>query len=288
MVPHLHKTSSRCVIPISSVSCQHRLMTNGPNFIRVEKDDTHKGVSVIKMDNKPVNSLSTPVLMEMANALDKLESDSSCRGVILTSANPGIFSAGLDIFEMYQKSPDQTNHFWKCLQEVWLKLYGSSLVTIAAINGHSPAGGCLMAMSCDYRVMSSGKFTIGLNETLLGIVAPFWFSDTMLNTIGHRQTEKALQLGSLFKVDQALDIGLIDQVAEPDQIMEAAKTEMTKWLKIPDHARILTKQMLRGPTLEKLQTKRDEDVAFFTNFIQKEYIQKSLGMYLESLKKRQK
>ena len=46
--------------------------------------------------------------------------------------------------------------------------------------------------------------------------------------------------------------------------------------------------MLRGPTLEKLQTKRDEDVAFFTNFIQKEYIQKSLGMYLESLKKRQK
>ena len=55
-----------------------------------------------------------------------------------------------------------------------------------------------------------------------------------------------------------------------------------------DHARILSKQMLRGPTLEKLQTKRDEDVAFFTNFIQKEYIQKSLGMYLESLKKRQK
>ena len=52
----------------------------------------------------------------------------------LLQANPGIFCAGLDILEMYQKSPDQTNAFWHSLQEVWLKLYGSSLITIAAIN----------------------------------------------------------------------------------------------------------------------------------------------------------
>ena len=60
--------------------------------------------------------------------------------------------------------------------------------------------------------MQGPKFTIGLNETLLGIVAPFWFKDTMLNTVGQRQTELALQLGTLFTADQALSIGLVDKV----------------------------------------------------------------------------
>ena len=60
--------------------------------------------------------------------------------------------------------------------------------------------------------MQGPKFTIGLNETLLGIVAPFWFKDTMLNTVGQRQTELALQLGTLFTADQALGIGLVDKV----------------------------------------------------------------------------
>ena len=76
----------------------------------------------------------------------------------------------------------------------------------------SPAGGCLLSLCCDYRVMQGPKFTIGLNETLLGIVAPFWFKDTMLNTVGQRHTELALQLGTLFTADQALSIGLVDKV----------------------------------------------------------------------------
>jgi enoyl-CoA hydratase/carnithine racemase len=52
--------------------------------------------------------------------------------------------------------------------------YGSPLATVAAIDGHAPAGGCLLSASCDERVMASGNFGIGLNETQLGIVAPFW------------------------------------------------------------------------------------------------------------------
>ena len=67
----------------------------------------------------------------------------------------------------------------------------------------SPAGGCLLAMTCDYRAMLGPKFTIGLNETQLGIVAPYWFKDTMVNTIGTRQTELALMMGTLFTSEQA-------------------------------------------------------------------------------------
>lgn len=76
--------------------------------------------------------------------------------------------------EMYKPDPEKVKLFWSTLQEVWLQLYGSAYPTAAAIHGHSPAGGCLMALSCEYRVMCP-KLTIGLNETRLGIMAPEWF-----------------------------------------------------------------------------------------------------------------
>lgn len=72
--------------------------------------------------------------------------------------------------------------------------------------GHAPAGGCLLAMSCEYRVMVNGKFTIGLNETALGIVAPTWFMDTMCHTIPIRQAEYALTTARMFSVDEALKV----------------------------------------------------------------------------------
>jgi enoyl-CoA hydratase/carnithine racemase len=72
--------------------------------------------------------------------------------------------------------------------------YAHPLPVIAAINGHAPAGGCLLSMSCDYRIISSGPFKIGLNETQLGIAAPLWFAETMSAIVGQRQTEKLLQV----------------------------------------------------------------------------------------------
>ena len=85
----------------------------------------------------------------------------------ILQAIPGIFCAGLDIFEMYEKTPEYYGNFWNAVQELWLRIYGSSLPIIAAINGQSPAGGCLMALGCDYRIMAKGKYIIGLNEVAL-------------------------------------------------------------------------------------------------------------------------
>lgn len=73
------------------------------------------------------------------------------------------------------------------------------------MKGHAPAGGCLLASSCEYRVMCP-NFTIGLNETKLGIVAPLWFQSTYRNVLSIRDAEKALTLGTLFKTDEALKV----------------------------------------------------------------------------------
>jgi len=244
-------------------------------------------VAVMHMQSPPVNSLSLDFLTEFCISLEKLEMDKSCRGLILTSSLPKVFSAGLDIMEMYGKSPERCGEFWKAVQEMWLKLSASNMVTIAAINGSSPAGGCLMSLTCDYRIMAENpRYSIGLNETQLGIVAPFWFKDTMVNTVGHRTTEVALALGLLYNPSEALKIGLVDQLVAEDQLMATATQTMTKWLAIPDHARQITKSMMRKPTIDKLISNREADIQNFVSFITKDSIQKSLQMYLEMLKKR--
>ena len=66
-----------------------------------------------------------------------------------------------------------------------------------------------------------------------GIVAPFWFQETMSNTVGHRETERALQLGKLYSGEEALKIGLVDELVPAGQVMETTRTQLNTWLKIP-------------------------------------------------------
>ncbi|KAL0992555.1 hypothetical protein UPYG_G00094890 [Umbra pygmaea] len=264
-------------------SLQQRNSSTSPK-IKVELDSS-TGVAVLWMQSAPVNSLSLDLLTEFCISLEKLEMDKSCRGVIITSTLPKVFSAGLDILEMYGKSPERCGEFWKAVQEMWLKVYGSDMVTIAAINGSSPAGGCLLSMCCDYRIMADNpRYSIGLNETKLGIVAPFWFKDTMVKTVGNRTAEVALQLGLMYSGPEALNVGLVDQLVPQDQVLTAAHENMTKWLAIPDHARQITKSMMRKPTIDKLLSNREADISNFVSFITKDSIQRSLRLYLEGLR----
>lgn len=108
-----------------------QISTQSLSFLDVEEED---GFSIVKMRRKPVNSLSLEFLTELGDVIDELESHKSCQGLVLTSALPRIFSAGLDITEMVQPNKERLTKFWNSFQDVWLKLYGSRLATIAAIN----------------------------------------------------------------------------------------------------------------------------------------------------------
>lgn len=255
------------------------------SLVNVKVDET-KGVAVVSLDKPPVNSLSLEMIQSITQTLTELEKN-KCRGLILTSASPKIFSAGLDIKEMYKPNEERLRNFWSSLQGLWIQLYGSKMATVALINGHSPAGGCLLAMSCDYRVMVGGNFRIGLNETKLGIVAPSWFRDTMINTVGVRQTEMALQLGTLFSPEEALKIGMVDEVAHDLESATAlAESKLKEFLKIPGTARYLSKMSVREPALKQLITNREADINNFVTFAQSAPVQKGLGLYLQSLSKK--
>lgn len=188
--------------------------------------------------------------------------------------------------EMYKPDPARMREFWSTLQDVWLKLYGSPIATAAAINGHAPAGGCLLSMCCEYRVMMP-NFSIGLNETQLGIVAPTWFMATMKNVLPPRETEMALTLGTLFPTEEALRIGLVDELAI-DKVDAIRKCEnyLNKFKKISPMARALTKQNFRNKEIQELEDNRAADVDLFEAAVSNPKVQKSLELYIEALKKK--
>ncbi|XP_039216253.1 enoyl-CoA delta isomerase 1, mitochondrial [Crotalus tigris] len=263
-----------------------RRAMSGASPVLVELDK-RAGVAVVRLQQPPVNGLSLALLTELCLALQKLEDDRACRGLVVTSAVPGIFSAGLDVMEMCGRSEERLGEFWRAVQQLWILLSGSRLATVAAVNGSSPAGGCLMALSCDYRIMADNpKYSIGLNETRLGIVAPFWLRDSLVKTVGHRAAERSLQLGLLYSPQEALKIGLVDDLVPEEKIQARAAEVMAQWLAIPDHARQLTKSALRKQALDHLLMHREADIQDFTRFISRDAIQKSLQKYMEMLKQK--
>lgn len=259
--------------------------TPGSNKLVITEVDEKSGYATVTLNRPPVNSLNLELLKEISVALDELQNNKS-RGMILTSSSNTVFSAGLDIMEMYKPNQDRLREFWSTLQDVWFKLYGSPFPTAAAINGHAPAGGCLLSLCCEYRVMCP-NYTIGLNETQLGIVAPTWFQASLRNTVSRRESELALTLGKMYSTDEALKVGLIDEVAENKQkALEQATSFLDRFRKISPMARAMTKQALRSKDIVELEDNRSQDIDLFVYAVNQPAVQKGLEVYLESLKKK--
>ena len=242
-----------------------------------------QGYNIVQIEKKPVNSLNIELCNEIIQAINEFESNKSCRGIIFTSKLP-VFSAGLDLLEMYKPNPTRLIAFWKLVQEMYLKIFSSPLIVFSAINGACPAGGCMIAFSSDYRVMANGKQTIGLNETLLGLSAPLWLAESLKLLVGHREAEKMLSLGILSTPMEALKQGIVDQVVPEEQLLICCTTEMERWLKIPDVGRIQTKKNIRKHHIEQFNSYRDQDLDLFLKEIQQENVQKLLGFYIEKLR----
>lgn len=255
------------------------------SFKMINIEQTDKGYSVLEMNRKPVNSLNLEFLQELNGAIKELENDKKCRGAIITSKLP-VFSAGLDLFEMYEPKQERLEAFWTEFQNLKLNLFSSPLVLIAAINGACPAGGCAIAFSCDYRIIAEGKHTMGLNETQIGLAAPYWLGESMKLLTGHREAERLLALSVLMKPQEALSKGVVDEVVSPDELLERSKQEIEKWLQIPDIGRIQTKKQLRKYYVEEFIERRDEDMQSFLSGVTNPKLQQLLGFYIQSMKKK--
>lgn len=206
-----------------------------------------------------------------------------------------VFSAGLDITAMYQPKKDGFEAFWRSAQDLFLALYAHRLPTVAAINGSAPAGGCWLSTCADYRIMvdkdPKGKEpVIGMNETLLGIVAPPWFAGPVVAAVGPRHGDRMLQLGSLVTASRALMLGLVDEVVPRDQLMQAAARAAKEWASVPADGRYANKMGMRHRVellgLLDSEAKRSADSERTYSVLSQPHVQAGLGSYLHSLRAR--
>ncbi|GFH25123.1 uncharacterized protein HaLaN_23036, partial [Haematococcus lacustris] len=214
-------------------------------YVRVVR---REGYAVLAMAKEPVNSLNLDMWRELEAALDGLEADTSCQGVIITSAlKRDVFSAGNDIMELFapRTSGSRYAEFWVTSNRFLCKLYGSRLATIAAIRGASPAGGCMMSLCCDHRVITSNG-TMGLNEVQLGIPVPKYWAALMAKVIGHKAAEKLLLTGKMVGAAEAKTLGMVDAVVDKDGLLPAAEKVMTQLVRLPPTAVAATKANLRA------------------------------------------
>jgi 3,2-trans-enoyl-CoA isomerase len=264
------------------------------SLVRVMLDAAPRA-SVLFLNRPPVNALNKALLTDLGNAIKFIEKERASPdrgwGLVIAAENSSTastFSAGLDLSEMYQKSATQLGEFWSSLQEMWLSLYGSRLATVAAVNGQSPAGGCLITMSCDYRIGASDqpKARIGLNEAKFGLVAPTWFGTTLQAAVGLRRADRMLQLGELISFEDAHKYGLLDELVPRADVLKVALDRAEQWAKNgPAEARHASKMIQRRAALEELRGSRRADVQIFVDRVSAVSMQEDIGNYLASLKK---
>mmetsp|Transcript_15209 Transcript_15209/g.35033 ORF Transcript_15209/g.35033 Transcript_15209/m.35033 type:complete len:304 (+) Transcript_15209:65-976(+) len=268
--------------PLSSAAAQ-----DGQGLVKVERLPGDKRMAIINMARAPVNSLNLDLVQHLTQAIQGLEQDPEVQGFILASSQNKVFCAGIDLVMMHQPKADDLATFWSALQTLWYTLYGTRLATVAAIQGAAPAAGCLLAISCDYRVMAKGH-SLGMNETKFGLVAPPWFQQTLVSTVGLRHAESLLLKGMMVPSGDALRIGMIDEEVDESEVMLAAEKELGAMLSVSDRARQTTKVALRMPMMQQMKAAFDMDRDWFMSWVQSPEIQAGLGAYLESLKKKKK
>ncbi len=212
----------------------------------------NNGYAIVKLHRGAGNPINLQMMEELSGFFKGAEADSEIGGVILTG-NPGIFTAGLDVVELYGLDKAGSYSFWKRFVDLATEMVGFSKPMIAAIPGHSPAGGCVFACCCDYRLMLEGEqFRIGLNEIPVGIVVPERILHLYGFWVGTRRAYQFLMEGRLLSPNEALNSGLIDEVCTAEELMSRAELQMQKYLKLPQQTWRMSKVNLRQSLLASM------------------------------------
>ncbi|WP_306551249.1 enoyl-CoA hydratase/isomerase family protein [Daejeonella sp.] len=227
------------------------------NTIKVNIKDK---IAVLSMNRGKSNAINAEMVTELHQMVRNIENDDSIAGLILTGKD-GFFSAGLDLIELYNYDEETIKKFWIDFLDLITTLVSFKKPMIAAISGHSPAGGCVLALCCDYRIMAEGKFIIGLNEVPIGIIIPESIFHLYSFWLGQANAYRFLLEGKLMHTQQALSTGLIDEVVNPESILHAAERKMLTYIKLERNAWQQSKKNMRAELLKKVSADPTEMIS---------------------------
>jgi enoyl-CoA hydratase len=190
--------------------------------IELERENASATIRIYSEEGPPL--LSARVVSELDHCIEQVASDPSVRFVVLRGDGP-VFCAGSDINELAHFSEEDALAYARHAHHIIKTIEALPQVTVAAINGHAFGGGCGLALACDFRLIVSTAM-VGHPESTLGLT-PIWGCVARLpQLIGLKHARRLLFSGVKISADEALRIGLVDQVVPRSEDLD---TILTQW-----------------------------------------------------------
>lgn len=244
----------------------------------------HGAVREVRLARPPANALNPELVEGLDRAL--AEAENAAQAIVI-SGLPGMFSAGLDVPELLQLDRDRLSRFWQDFTRVLKRIALSPVPTVFALTGHAPAGGIVLAVFGDYRIMPRGSFKTGMNEVQVGLVVPPPVQQALLRLIGPHRAERILVAGEIMDAQRALDIGLVDELADdPDAVVRRAVEWCEGLLALPRPAMLKTRTMSRADLQRIFDNRSEYGVERFVETWFSESAQSSLRALVERLRKK--
>ena len=184
---------------------------------------------IVQLDRGKANPINQQMVSDLRQLLEMTSTNEAVDGLILTGKTH-FFTAGVDIISLYHGNQKTVKTFWHTFNQLLKEMSEFAKPLVTAITGHSPAGGCIFALCSDYRVMAKGeKYRIGLNEVPVGLIIPPSIFHLYAFSIGRRQAYKNLLEGKLMSPNEAMAIGLVDEIVPLEEVLAKAESIMQKY-----------------------------------------------------------
>lgn len=215
-------------------------------------DVTQQGdIAVLRMSYGKANAIDVDFCQGIVGRVDEIKK-SPAKGLVLTGEG-NIFSAGLDLVQVLEEGPGYLQSLVPALSLAFEALFFCPKPVVAAVNGHAIAGGCLLACTADYRIMSQGRGRIGIPELLVGLPFPSSALEIMRFVTNSQQLQKLMYEGTPYLPEDALGMGLVDELVEPMDLLDRALEKAEKLASISPRVFEQTKKHIRQPTLDRIR-----------------------------------
>lgn len=255
------------------------------NTLKIIKKE---GYTIVEMNRGKVNAINYDMVQELRQVFGEIENDNAVKGAILTG-QPNYFSAGLDLIELFQYDKKQIDDFFRVFGALFIELMQISKPLISAITGHSPAGGCVLAVATDNRIMADGEqYIIGLNEVAVNIQISQNLIETYAFWIGEGLASRYIMEGKLLNGKEALSAGLVDELVPLEQVLPRAETKMKQYLKADQEILVNTKRKLRKNLRGKLDLNAKNSLKEAATLWWKPEIRAKMEAYVKSFSNKKK
>jgi len=218
-------------------------------------------LAVLRLDKARGNAIDEALVDELLRACAETEADDGVRGVLLASANPKLFCPGLDLVSLVEFDRPRLERFMHAFGRMLVSLFGLRKPMVAAVSGHAVAGGCIVALTADWRVLRRGGVSIGLNEVKVGVPLPLSVSALLRATVPPGSLSRVALLGRNFADEDALSAGLADELADGEGFEGACLARLQEFAEKDAYSLAVTKTYLRAEALQQMKAEDPAAIA---------------------------